>query len=123
MAKATIAEDCCDYNCHANLVFYWRTLLSATHMEWLGVLAIAYLARGAARVPEYAHDKNAGSALRAALMWWRGQPLGSVLINLLYMFAIVAVLYWLMGFVTASPTVRLSILLLWPLIVFISAFS
>jgi hypothetical protein len=95
-------------------------------MEWLGVLLIAYLMQSVKRIysdfgahaqdaPGYTDQPSVRMTIVAGLAWWWRRSLWVVMVNLGLTFAIVAVLYWLLGLIIASPGIRLAILMLLPL--------
>ncbi len=90
-------------------------------MDWLTVLLIAFLQRGAARVlfdmradpfdqPGYARSGSIGMMFVAGLMWWWRKSPAQVSVDLGWTFILFAVPYWLLGFAISSPGIRLAIL-------------
>ena len=102
-------------------------------MEWLALLALAYLTRGATRVlcdfaappvdrPVYVEYGflNRYTAL-AVVWWWNRQPIPAIVANMVWTFAILAGLYWILGLVIQMPAARLAILALIPICLFFAA--
>lgn len=90
-------------------------------MDWLAVLLIAYLQRGAARVlvdiradpidqPGYARSGRIGMILVAGVLWWWRKSLVQTAVELGWTIAIFAALYWLLGLAITSSAIRLAIL-------------
>jgi len=100
-------------------------------MEWVGIFALAYLMRGASRVhtdfsaellsrPAYVRSPSVNNVALAILLWWSRQPMGNVIVGVLWTFAFLVLLYWLLGFATSSVGIRLVILMLAPTIVLLT---
>ena len=105
-------------------------------MDWLGLLLIAYLVRGANRVasdclahpfdqPGYVRMGSIGRALLVAhlamLLWWRRRPLGVIITDIVSSWAILAALYWLLGFLVKSVPFRFCVLAVVPAWSFLGA--